>query len=81
MDWEDERAARNDKPANDNAVPADGGRTASSPSAETVSSAEKLDRLVCGIARLIGRQIAREDYKRRTAANNNREPEGGSDED
>lgn len=48
------------KPAND---------TGAEPDAETW---RRLDHVVLDIARLIGRQMAREDFERLTAANDNR---------
>lgn len=77
MDREKDRAEANDKPANDNAVSSDGGKTIPDASAEAALAADRINLVVLDIARLIGRQIAREDFKRRTAANDDGEPEGG----
>ncbi len=55
-----------DKPANDNESP-DGGR--SEPDRET---RQQLDQVARMIARLIGRRIAREQFKALNAANDNR---------
>lgn len=56
------------RPANDNRPPdgQDAGRVA--------DASERLDRVVLTIARLIGRQIAREHFEALQAANDNRRP-------
>lgn len=70
-------------PASGEGVPDPGGKTNPGPSADTkaVLAPEGPNRLVSDIARLIGRQLAREDYKRRAAANGNRGPEADGDGD
>lgn len=55
--------------ANDNARPAD--KTDGSVEEERRVSYERLDRVVVDIARLIGRQMAREDHAARMVANDN----------
>ena len=64
-----------EKPANDNHLP-DEQESASKPDAS-----EKLDAVVLSIARLIGRQMAREEFAARIAANDNRAGSAGSAED
>ncbi|MEC5325874.1 hypothetical protein [Aurantimonas sp. A3-2-R12] len=63
------------KPANDNRPP-DGQETG-----DNADASERLDVVVLSIARLVGRQIAREDHeKAMRAANDNRPPEAGDDD-
>lgn len=72
---DDERRSGRERPANDNRSPA-------GPDTEGDAEAlERLDAVVLSIARLIGRQIAREDHeKAMRAANDNRPPEAGDDD-
>ena len=56
------------RPANDNRPP--NGRDA----AREVDVSERLDKVVLTIARLIGRQIAREHFEALQAANDNKQP-------
>lgn len=63
--------------ANDNARPADDGCRVEAPRRAT---GELLDRLVIDMARLIGRQLAREDHAARVAANDNGNCRAGRDE-
>ncbi|PYE85228.1 hypothetical protein [Phyllobacterium leguminum] len=62
------------KPANDNRLP-DGQEGESK-----ADAAEKLDEVVLSIARLIGRQMAREDFAARIAANDNRKAKAADDD-
>lgn len=73
---------RNDRerPANDNHAPEVEG------SKDKADASERLDAVVVSIARLIGRQMAREDFAALTAANDNRassadRPESAEDDD
>lgn len=69
------------KPANDNRLPEGKG------AAGETDVSERLDRVVLTIARLIGRQIAREHFEALQAANDNGPPDrderapGAEDED
>jgi hypothetical protein len=60
------------RPANDNTGPD------SEPDAETW---RKVDEVAIRLARIIGRRMAREDFERLTAANDNRPLETGNTED
>lgn len=80
MDREEDRAEREGGPANLGAVPNHEDNTVPTSSAEAASSAEKLGRLVLDIARVIGRQMARDDYQCRTAVSDNRDLDGGGDD-
>lgn len=60
---EDDTEPERFKPANDNIGPH------GEPSAETW---RKIDRVALTLARIIGRRMAREDFERLTAANDNR---------
>ncbi|MEQ1408971.1 hypothetical protein [Rhizobium sp. YS-1r] len=67
-------------PANDNRPP-DGQE-----SGGKADASERLDAVVLSIARLVGRQMAREDFAARTAANDNRaanadRPESAEDDE
>ncbi|MEF2546395.1 hypothetical protein VQ045_04395 [Aurantimonas sp. E1-2-R+4] len=73
---DDDRCSGRGKPANDNR-PTDGQEAGH----EALDASERLDAAVLSIARLIGRQIAREDHeKAMRAANDNRPPEAGDDD-
>lgn len=60
-------------PANDNIGP-HGGSDVGKPSAENSDQEtwDKIDRVALTLARIIGRRMAREDFERRRAANDNR---------
>ncbi|MBN9036882.1 MAG: hypothetical protein J0H53_12485 [Rhizobiales bacterium] len=60
------------RPANDNTGPQD------EPDAETW---RRIDEVAIRLARIIGRRMAREDFERLTAANDNRPLETGNMED
>lgn len=60
------------RPANDNTSPQ------GEPDAETW---RRIDHVALTLARIIGRRMAREDFERLTAANDNRPLETGSTED
>jgi len=60
------------RPANDNTGPQD------EPDAETW---RRIDHAALTLARIIGRRMAREDFERLTAANDNRPLEAGNTED
>ncbi|PRD43037.1 hypothetical protein C5748_12535 [Phyllobacterium phragmitis] len=62
----DEKHNGRESPTNDNRPP-DGQE-----SGEKAVASERLDAVVLSIARLIGRQMAREDFAALTAANDNR---------
>ncbi|HEY0233919.1 MAG TPA: hypothetical protein VGC86_02520 [Afipia sp.] len=62
---EDDTEPERFKPANDN----NGAPDADKPSAETW---DKIDRVALTLARIIGRRMAREDFERLRAANDNR---------
>lgn len=72
MDDDAEPRPEGFKPANDNTSPQ------GEPSAETWA---KIDRAALTLARIIGRRMAREDFERRSAANDNRPNHSGSTED
>lgn len=74
MDREEDRAERDNAPANHNADLDYVNKTVPRSSVEAVSSAERLDHLVFDIARLIGRQMARDDYERRAPVTGNCDP-------
>lgn len=59
---------RKQRPANDNRLP--GGKNVGN----EADASERLDRVVLTIARLIGRQIAREHFEALQAANDNQPP-------
>jgi hypothetical protein len=59
-------------PANDNQGPEDGPERA---------ALERVDRVALTLARIISRRMAREDFERLTAANDNRASVSGSAED
>lgn len=65
---EDDTEPERFKPANDNNRP-HGEPDAETPSAETWG---KIDRVALTLARIIGRRMAREDFERLRAANDNR---------
>lgn len=67
----DEKRPGRERPANDNRPPdgPDAGHEA--------GSVERLDKVVLTIARLIGRQIAREHFEALQAANDNAPPKRG----
>ena len=65
---EDDTEPERFKPANDNIGPR-GEPDAEKPSAETW---RKIDRVALTLARIIGRRMAREDFERLRAANDNR---------
>lgn len=64
-----------DRPANNNHLP--DGRNAG---VETDSASERLDAIVLSIARLIGRQMAREHFDALRAANDNRNKRSADDD-
>jgi hypothetical protein len=81
---EDDTEPEQFKLANDN----NGAPDADKPSAETSDKEtwDKIDRVALTLARIIGRRIAREDFERLRAANDNRpvaseRPEGEADKD
>ena len=65
---EDDTEPERFKPANDNIGP-HGEPDAEKPSAETWN---RIDRVALTLARIIGRRMAREDFERLRAANDNR---------
>jgi hypothetical protein len=65
---EDDTKPERFKPANDNIGP-HGEPDAEKPSAETW---RKIDRVALTLARIVGRRMAREDFERLRAANDNR---------
>lgn len=71
---EDDTEPERFKPANDDIGEPD----AEKPSAETW---QKIDRVALTLARIIGRRMAREDFKRLRAANDNRPMVSGETED
>jgi hypothetical protein len=73
-----DRAERNNQIANDNAANEAVGKT---PLVRTSRAASDLNRITIDIARLIGRQLAREDDERRTAANDNGATGAGDGDD
>lgn len=83
MDREEKRMERDMAPASDEGVPDPGGKTTPDPSDHTTAllAPEGPNRLVFDIARMIGRQLAREDYQRRTPANDNCDAVDGGDGD
>lgn len=74
MDREEERLQGDMTPAIGERSPDPRGRASlrSGSDAEAELASERPSRLVLDIARLIGRQMAREDYRSRTADNSNR---------
>lgn len=46
---------------------------------DNAAAGARIDRVVLILARLLGRQMAREAFERLTAANDNRPPEAGKD--
>ncbi|MCR5942548.1 hypothetical protein FG152_17155 [Ochrobactrum sp. XJ1] len=72
--WSPETKASKRKPANDNRQQA-----VTKVDASTDVS-DQLDAMVMSIAQLIGRQIAREEFASRTAANDNREANAAEDD-
>lgn len=76
---EDERNRPSDegwKPANDNHPPKQ------QDDDSDIAPWQKLDKVVLSIARLIGRQMAREDFERlRAATANNNAPRGAGDDE
>lgn len=62
------------KPANDNRP--SGGQEGTN----NADACERLDAVVLSIARLIGRQMAREDFAARIAANDNRKTKAADDD-
>lgn len=77
---------RNDRerPANDNCAPEV--EANKDKDKDKADASERLDAVVVSIARLIGRQMAREDFAALTAANDNRassadRPESAEDDD
>lgn len=72
MDDDTEPRPEGIKPANDNTGPH------GEPSAETWL---KIDRAALTLARIIGRRMAREDFERRQAANDNRPNHSATTED
>ncbi|WP_106726903.1 hypothetical protein [Pseudaminobacter soli (ex Li et al. 2025)] len=65
------------RPANDNSSPL-GEPNAGKPNAATWL---KIDRAALTLARIVGRRMAREDFERRSAANDNRPNRSESTED
>lgn len=72
MEGDTELGPERFRPANDNAGPQD------KPDAETWS---RIDHVALTLARIIGRRMAREDFERLTAANDNRPLDIGNTED
>lgn len=83
---EDDTGPDDITPANDNQGPHDE-PDAGKPSAETSAETwRKIDRVALTLARIIGRRMAREDFERLRAANDNRpivseEMEDGADQE
>ena len=72
---DDEKHPDRGKPANDNHAP-----DKQQESGGKAEASEQFDAVVLSIARLIGRQMAREDFAALVAANDNRAPSGDRQE-